>query len=112
MAERARRREIIKLYNQGLTQAQIAEKLGVSVKTVSRDWRKLHGYIERLKWAQQKKITALLDESLNQVPKVMRFQLLGALLTADERTKTHAFKALLAGDIAALRLMLLRARDE
>jgi hypothetical protein len=40
----------------------------------------------------------------------MRFQLLGALLVADERTKNRAFEALLTGDLAVLRPTIARTR--
>jgi DNA-binding CsgD family transcriptional regulator len=112
MEERQRRREILSLYMKGFTQAQIGEKLDVSTRTVQRDWRKLHGYIEHLKWEQRKKIDELLSHSLDRVPESMRLPLLGYLMFADKRTKTRSFQALLAGDVAALRLMLRRRNNE
>jgi len=115
MAEKRRRREILALYNQGLTQVAIASKLGVSVKTVERDFRKLHGYLERLKWLEQQKISEIFNkratETLNQVPKMMRFRLVGSLMGADKRTKNRAFDALLAGDVPRL-LHLIRRHSE
>jgi DNA-binding CsgD family transcriptional regulator len=112
IAERQRRREIIRLHLEGFTQVQIGEKLGVSVKTVQRDWRKLRRYIEHLKWEQQKKIDELLSQSLDRVPESMRLPLLGYLMFADKRTKTRSFQALLAGDVAALRKMLRRKKHD
>jgi len=43
--ERERRRQIRLLNEQGLTQKQIAEKLGVCLRTVKRDWKKLKPYV-------------------------------------------------------------------
>lgn len=43
--ERERRRQIRLLVEKGFKQKQIAEKLGVSVRTVKRDWRKIGRYV-------------------------------------------------------------------
>jgi len=43
--ERERRRKVRLLAEKGLTQEQIAKEIGVSVRTVKRDWKKLHSYI-------------------------------------------------------------------
>lgn len=43
--ERERRRQSRQLNEQGLTQKQIAAKLGVSLRTVKRDWKKLKPYV-------------------------------------------------------------------
>lgn len=43
--ERERRRQIRLLNEEGLTQKQIAEKLGLSLRTVKRDWKKLKPYV-------------------------------------------------------------------
>jgi len=42
----------------------------------------------------------------------MRFELLGALLVADNKMKDRAFDASLTGDVAALWLMLLRQNND
>ena len=43
--ERARRRQVLCLANKGLTKKEIASKLGVSTRTVKRDWKKLTPYL-------------------------------------------------------------------
>ena len=43
--ERARRRQVLCLAKKGLTQKEIASKLGVSTRTVKRDWKKLAPYL-------------------------------------------------------------------
>ena len=43
--ERARRRQVLCLANKRLTQKEIASKLGISTRTVKRDWKKLTPYI-------------------------------------------------------------------
>jgi transposase len=43
--ERARRRQARVLAAQGFTQAQIAKKLGVHIRTVKRDWIKIRPYV-------------------------------------------------------------------
>jgi uncharacterized protein YjcR len=111
MQEKARRREILTLYNQGFTQAEIAEKLRVSVKTVSRDWKRLHGYVEHLRFQEQMKIEQVLHECLEKVPSGMRLQLLGALINArGSKRERKLFDALLRGDISNLKRLARRVR--
>ena len=43
--ERARRRKVRSLARKGLKQKEIANELGVSIRTVKRDWKKLTRYI-------------------------------------------------------------------
>jgi hypothetical protein len=43
--ERERRRQVRLLVENGLRQKQIAEKLGVSLRTVKRDWQKIKRYV-------------------------------------------------------------------
>jgi DNA-binding transcriptional regulator LsrR (DeoR family) len=112
MEEKQRRRQIIVMYNEGYTQGQIARKLSVSEKTVSRDWHKLRGYLERLKWKQKVRIDEILHESKERAPMEMRFRLLGAMICADRNSQWRFMEAVLRGDIAKLRLMLLRRSNE
>lgn len=44
--ERARRQQVRVLAEKGLTQKQIASQLGVSTRTVKRDWNKIKAYVK------------------------------------------------------------------
>jgi DNA-binding NarL/FixJ family response regulator len=44
--ERERRRKVRVLANKGYTQKQIALELGVSTRTVMRDWDKVRSYVK------------------------------------------------------------------
>src|SRR5208283_6183216 len=44
--ERERRRQVRLLSEKGFTQRQIADKLGISVRTVKRDWSKLQPFLK------------------------------------------------------------------
>jgi DNA-binding CsgD family transcriptional regulator len=44
--ERKRRRQVRELASKGYTQQQIAVELGVSVRTVKRDWEKVRAYVK------------------------------------------------------------------
>ena len=114
MRERARRREIVTFLNAGLTQAQIAEKLGISSRTVGRDVARLRPYFSRLEYEAKRKIdekiTARLNETLALMPIAMRFSLVGLMCRADKRLKDACFDALLCGNVAALKRIVLRSQ--
>ena len=57
--ERARRRKVRVLAEKGLTQKQIAAKLGVSTRTVKRDWDKIRPYV---KGQFRREIREIVDE--------------------------------------------------
>lgn len=57
--ERARRRQVRVLAEKGLTQKQIAAKLGVSTRTVKRDWDKIRPYV---KGQFRREIREIVDE--------------------------------------------------
>jgi transcriptional antiterminator len=44
--ERARRRQLRLLVEKGFAQRQIADKLGISVRTVKRDWSKVQPFLK------------------------------------------------------------------
>jgi transcriptional antiterminator len=44
--QRERRRQVHLLSEKGFTQRQIADKLGISVRTVNRDWSKLQPFLK------------------------------------------------------------------
>jgi len=62
--ERERRRQVRVLAEEGFTQKQIAVKLGVSTRTVKRDWGKVQSY---LKWQFDKEIGQAAEEKSLQV---------------------------------------------
>lgn len=116
MEEKQRRREIVKFLKTGLTQAQIAQKLSVSARTVGRDVKKLHGYLERLKWQEKQrideKITAVLNENLARVPSAMQFGLVASMWRADKNIQWKFFEALLAGDLQRLKSLYAKMNNE
>ncbi len=57
--ERERRRQVRILAEKGLTQKQIANELGVSTRTVKRDWDKIRSYV---KGKFRKEIRQVVDE--------------------------------------------------
>ena len=59
--ERERRRKVRVLVEKGLSQRQIAAELGVSVRTVKRDWNKIRAYVK----GQQSK--ALLKKATDEM---------------------------------------------
>lgn len=64
--ERKRRRQIRLLSEKGLTQKQIAAELGVSVRTVKRDWAKLHSCVKGEFNRQIREILLESQESLDR----------------------------------------------
>ena len=56
--ERERRRQVRLLAEAGHTQKQIASELGVSTRTIKRDWDKIRSYV---KGQTRKEITAVVD---------------------------------------------------
>ena len=59
MKERERRRQVRLLAEKGFTQKQIASELGVSTRTIKRDWDKIRPYV---KGQTRKEIRAVVDE--------------------------------------------------
>ena len=59
MKERERRRQVRLLAEKGFSQKQIASELGVSTRTVKRDWDKIRPYV---KGQTRKEIRAVVDE--------------------------------------------------
>ncbi len=57
--ERERRRQVRLLAEAGHTQKQIASELGVSTRTIKRDWNKIHSYV---KGQTRKEIRQVVDE--------------------------------------------------
>jgi DNA-binding transcriptional regulator LsrR (DeoR family) len=64
--ERARRKQVLLVYEQGFTQAQIAAQLGCSTKTVCRDVKKLR----RFRVGQQRVRNAEFLQELRQIESV------------------------------------------
>ncbi len=61
--ERERRRRVRLLAEAGHTQKQIASELGVSTRTIKRDWNKIHSYV---KGQTRKEIRQVVDERQQQ----------------------------------------------
>ena len=59
LKERERRRQVRLLAEAGHTQKQIASELGVSTRTIKRDWNKIHSYV---KGQTRKEIRQVVDE--------------------------------------------------
>ena len=97
--ERARRQLVLQLTEQGCTQAQIAEQLGVSSKTVYRDLKRLRPYVTRLCNKCHDKILELWSQRLSQYTIIQRFEILGDLMLVrgNARLENKIFSSVLAG---------------
>ena len=62
--ERERRRQVRLLAEKGFTQKQIASELGVSTRTVKRDWDKIRPYV---KGQTRREIMAVVDEKREEL---------------------------------------------
>jgi IS30 family transposase len=98
--ERARRKKVLELTEEGYTQTQIASQLGVSRKTVYRDLKRLRPYITRLINQHENAIQALWREKLAQYSTEQRFEILGDLMVArgNTRAMNRIFFAILSGE--------------
>lgn len=101
-AEKARRRQVLALWNTGVHQAEISVKLGISIKTVQRDIKKLKPYITRQNNQVQQKISAKFDECFNRLPPSLQYQIVGATLFADKETQARFISAVWANNIPVL----------
>jgi len=91
-----RRQKIWSLYKQGFSQVQIAEKLGVSTKTISRDFEELKN--EAIEWMDalpHGEVQLHHKKSLESVEKVLR-----ELWTQYDRTKGDNMKLKILNTIA------------
>jgi predicted transcriptional regulator len=82
--ERARRKRVLQLHEQGFTQVQIAAEIGCSAKTVSRDLKKLRRYVrgeeqKELRQANENFMRAV-QEKLACLPLALRFEIRSDLL--------------------------------
>jgi transcriptional regulator with XRE-family HTH domain len=84
--ERKRRRQVRLLSEKGLTQKQIAAELGVSVRTVKRDWAKLHSCIKGEFNRQIREILLESQESLDRSYEGLTLKEQIKLLTQDIKT--------------------------
>ena len=53
--ERERRRQVRLLIEKGLTRQQVAETLGISIRTVKRDWARLQPYLKFFKQKRKRR---------------------------------------------------------
>jgi IS30 family transposase len=83
--ERQRRRKVRELYEQGFTQAQIAEQLGISAKTVHRDLKKLKPYLTRLEFEERQKFYDELTKKLRLYPIEVQFDFLTESIIAEKK---------------------------
>lgn len=108
--ERGRRKKVLELSQEGCTQQEIAKKLHISRRTVARDFKKLHNYIEVLKFKEKQRIDGLLHECMQKIPLQIRYSILAQMWDADRDIQWRWMKAIIARDVPRLKLMLLRAR--
>lgn len=77
--ERDRRGQVLKLCEEGLTQKQIAERLGVTTRTVKRDFAKIKPYYMRKIRHYQKILQEEGDREFEKFKDANLFELLGLL---------------------------------
>jgi transcriptional regulator with XRE-family HTH domain len=101
-AERQRRKQVLELAEDGLTQRQIAERVGVSGKTVARDLQKLTRYRSHLAYERGKIFTKLLSEKLDALPRALQYlwvaEAFGANLEGDRVRENQLIDQLLEGN--------------
>jgi transcriptional regulator with XRE-family HTH domain len=96
--ERARRKQVWQLWNEGFSQKQIAEKLGVSEKTVGRDWRKLLSYRSKLQAWFNEAMNQALSKRIHELPPTIGLSLCSSLIICkDEPAKDKMLMLLLSG---------------
>lgn len=96
---RARRKQVLALTEQGLTQSEIALRLGVSAKTVFRDLKRLRPYTTRLINQQQNEMREFWSEVFAKYSFMERCDLLGELMLSrgNNRASGRIIRAVLSG---------------
>jgi IS30 family transposase len=99
--ERQRRALVLKLIESGLTQREVAKRLAVSEKTVSRDLAKLRCWRTQQAAQRRREIEKLFSGLLAKRPKGLRYLWVGeglaANLAGDKVSENRLIKELLEG---------------
>ncbi len=96
--ERERRRKVRELTQKGYTRRQIAEQLGVSARTVKRDWNRVRSYVKgqanRKRWEEQENDLAEFEKRYEGLSREEKLKLirtdLADLVRAAKRFKRRA----------------------
>jgi predicted DNA-binding protein (UPF0251 family) len=91
--ERSRRKRVMDLYEAGFTQEEISKRLAVSRKTVGRDLKKLHSYLQGLENQRHAEfadaMNVIFESKLRAYPEIIQFEWLTDMLCVEGNKKAE-----------------------